>query len=148
VVPRRVAEYDLNGLAGGQIPVRVRGFSHRQTQGASRTSVMVARLEEREHGDSASDEPVGWRPIDTVVLDAIPGNDFEVRWEGTLTVPATPATPLRVSILEAQVLEADAGALQAVGTAPLTAHVAELQRSAETSLGFRIVYADATVVLP
>jgi len=158
VAPHRWAEYDLgNVVAGGSIPVRLHGpghvFGDRVWNG---TTIVVARLERRLHGDADASEPLGWTPIESLLLDQVPGvGGHDVAWEGALPLPSALPTPLRVSLLEAQVLRADSGNVQDLlrtmqrddqptGSVPRTSTVgASLE-----NFGYRVVFADATVALP
>jgi hypothetical protein len=149
VAPHRTVEYHLaNVVANGEITVRLRGGSYVQAHfRASGTSVVLARLERRQHGDTQVDNEVGWEAIQTVALEVTSRDGFEMQWEGTLSLPDPLPQPLRVSVLEAEIHRSDGrptGDLlnllrQAQGGEQFTSVVNQ-------DLGYRIVFADAAVV--
>jgi len=120
-------------------------------------TIVVARLEAREHGDTSTTEPLGWTAIDSVLLERVQGPSNTVRWAGSLDLPMPLPKPLRVSILEAQLLRADGGRVaefiqqlgtrREVGGSAFGMHTATIAGAGEI-FGARVVFADATVVLP
>jgi hypothetical protein len=153
VAPPRRVDYDLGAIvAGGTVPLRVSGPSY-LTLGrlGSGTSVMLARLERRQHGDSQSEDEVGWEAIQTVPLAFSHQGNFEMRWEGAVALPDPLPHPLRIVVLEAELYQTDgrpAGDIlnllqqEQVHAGTLTHSGAMLERN----LGYRIVFADATVI--
>ena len=138
----------------GSLGVVLRGPGHALTDRiGSGGTVVVARLERREHGDSRVDEPLGWTPIDTIVLDRAAAANHDVTWTGAFRLGASLPTPLRVSVLEAQALRGDGNRLEDLvrgrpqeleGVAIAGATMMDVRH--EENLGYRIVFADATVV--
>jgi hypothetical protein len=161
VAPHRTAQYDLTGVGpGGSVNVTLEGPGHAAGDWARNgATIVVARLEEREHGDAATTEPLGWTPTQTITLERTQDPDINVRWEGSLLLPDPLLKPLRVSILEAQVLRADGtqiadflryldharGEPTEPGAMLGAAHTAAFAGPME-NYGTRIVFADATVV--
>ena len=103
------------------------------------------------------DRPLGWSAIDSVLLERAQGPGNTVRWTGSLDLPTPLPKPLRVSILEAQLLRADGGrvaefmqrlsARREAGGAAFELHTATIAGPGEM-FGARVVFADATVVSP
>jgi hypothetical protein len=159
VVPERTATYDLTNLgAGGRIDMTLEGPGHAAGDWARNgRTIVVARLEAREHGDTSTTEPLGWTPIESVLLERTQGPGNTVRWTGSLILATAPPKPLRVSILEAQLLRADGGRVPEFirqlttageeGGAAFGMHIASIAGPGET-FGARVVFADATVVSP
>jgi hypothetical protein len=159
IVPERTATYDLaNVVAGGDVDVTLEGPGHDEGDWARNgRTIVVARLEAREHGDTSTTEPLGWTAIDSVLLERTQGPSNMVRWAGSLDLPTPLPKPLRVSILEAQLLRADGGrvaefvrqltARREADGAAFGMHTATIAGPGET-FGARVVFADATVVSP
>ena len=159
IVPERTATYDLaNVVAGGEVDVTLEGPGHDEGDWARNgRTIVVARLEAREHGDTSTTEPLGWTAIDSVLLERVQGPSNTVRWAGSLDLPMPLPKPLRVSILEAQLLRADGGRvaefMQQLGTrrelggSAFGMHTATIAGAGEI-FGARVVFADATVVSP
>jgi hypothetical protein len=157
VAPDRRVEYDLgNVVAGGSLQVRLSGPTHEMADGPiNGATVVVARLESREFGDAVETDPVGWKPFDTIILDQVAHVDHVATWEGTFTLPAAVPSPLRVTVLEAEVLRNDAGDVgqligqirgQAEGRGEFGMMV--MAPADEARFGYRIVFADTTIALP
>jgi hypothetical protein len=158
VSPRRLATYDLSIVAPGKsVGVTLEGPGHDEGDWARNgQTIVIARLEKREYGDTQVNEPLGWIPIDTQPLRRSQSG-HDVRWEGSLDLPDPLITPLRVAIIEAQVLRADGGRvaefMRLLGTERGqpeavfgAAHIAVTADRGET-FGARIVFADTTVVV-
>ena len=157
VVPERTATYDLtNVVVGGTVNVALEGPGHAEGDWARNgRTIVVARLEAREHGDTSATEPLGWTTIESVPLERTQGPGNAVRWTGSLALPTPLPTPLRVSILEAQLLRADGGRVAEFtrqlstgheeGGPAFGMHLATIAGPGET-FGARVVFADATVV--
>jgi hypothetical protein len=156
VAPDRRVEYDLGNLiANGSLQVRLSGPGHRMADGpVNGATVVVARLESREFGDTVASDPVGWKPFDTIILERLAEVDHDVSWEGTFTLPAALPSPLRVTVLEAQVLGNDSGDIdtligqmsrQVEGASIVGA--AMVQPVDEARFGYRVIFADATIAL-
>jgi hypothetical protein len=154
-VPHRWATYDLsNVVPNGSLGVQLRGPGHGlQDRTRSGGTVVVARLERREYGDIIANEPLGWTPIDTVVLDRVGKASHEVTWQAVFRLGNSLPSPLRVSVLEAQALRSDPGELGDIlgqrpsereGVALSSAAMMDFRRG--ENLGYRIIFADATVV--
>ena len=155
VTPDRRVEYELaNVVAGGSLQVRLSGPGHGTADGPiNGTTVVVARLESREFGDAVATDPVGWKPFDTIILEQVANSGHVVTWQGAFALPAVLPNPMRVTVLEAQVLRNDAGDVgELIGQ--LTRQVERggelgmmiMQPAEEARYGYRIVFADATVV--
>lgn len=156
VAPDRRVEYDLgNVVANGSLGVRVSGPGHGMADGPiNGAAIVVARLESREFGDTVATDPVGWEPIDTIVLERVSDVGHVVTWAGSFNLPASLPTPLRVSVLEAQVLRNDAGDVgQLIGqlTSPAAAAgafgMSILAPAEEARFGYRVIFADTTIAL-
>jgi hypothetical protein len=83
------------------------------------------------------------------------GTVANIRWEHAFTLPNPLPKPLRVTILEAQVLRADRTnqrrelmtRLQREGTDAVgAAHIAGIVGGERENYGYRVVFADTTVV--
>jgi hypothetical protein len=156
VAPHRKATYDLGVGAGGTLNVSLEGPGHAFGDFAENgTTVVVARLEVREHGDAAVDEPLGWTAIESEFMERKSASVDNIRWEHPFTLPNPLPKPLRVSILEAQVLRADGTNqrselmthLQREGTDAVgAAHIAGTVGGERENYGYRVVFADTTVV--
>jgi hypothetical protein len=155
VAPHRRVDYDLRNVSpNGSLGVVLRGPGHALTDRiATGGTVVVARLERREHGDSMSDELLGWTPIDMIVMDRASEANHDVTWTGEFRLGSSLPTPLRVSVLEAQALRSDGNELEDLvrgrpqereGVA--IARAAMMDLAHEVNVGYRIVFADATVV--
>jgi hypothetical protein len=158
--PHRFVDYELGNVTpNGDLRVTLRGpghgFADAPVQGGT---VVVARLERREHGDSLADEPLGWATEDAIMLDRVSDVDHEVAWQGTFSLGGSLPSPLRVSVVEAQALRSDAGELKNLlaflsdpreGDPALGALAAVGPSMVELApFGYRIVFADATIALP
>jgi hypothetical protein len=157
IVPARTATYDLASVvAGGEVEVTLEGPGHDEGDWARNgRTIVVARLEERTHGDAYTTEPLGWTAIDSVLLERAQGPSNTVRWTGSLDLPTPLPKPLRVSILEAQLLRADGGRvaefIRQLSTgrergAALGMHSATIAGPGET-FGARVVFVDETVIV-
>ena len=156
VAPHRTATYDLGVGAGGTLNVALEGPGHAFGDFAENgTTVVIARLEVREHGDAAVDEPLGWTAIESEFMERKTGTVANIRWEHAFTLPNPLPKPLRVTILEAQVLRADRTnqrrelmtRLQREGTDAVgAAHIAGIVGGERENYGYRVVFADTTVV--
>ena len=161
VPPHRWVDYDLGNVTpNGTLAVTLRGPGHGFADGPVQGgTVVLARLERREHGDTLADEPLGWVPEDVILLDRVGVADHEVTWQGTFDLKGALPSPLRVSVIEAQALRSDAGELKdllqflsqqheddpaAVGAIAAVG----LSRVETAPFGYRIVFADATIALP
>jgi hypothetical protein len=153
-------DYDLGNVTpGGTLPVTLRGPGHGFADGPVHGgTVVLARLERREHGDTLADEPLGWVPQDVIVLERVAMADHEVTWQGAFDLGGSLPSPLRVSVIEAQALRSDAGELKDL--LGFLSQRAEEGRGAAGALlvgpsmvetvpyGYRIVFADATIAAP
>jgi hypothetical protein len=158
IVPARTATYDLaNVVAGGGIDVTLEGPGHDEGDWARNgRTIVVARLEAREHGDTSTTEPLGWIAIDSVLLERTQGPSNTVRWAGSLDLPTPLPKPLRVTILEAQLLRADSGRvaefIRQLNTGREEVRAAEMQMASFVgpgeTFGARVIFSDATVVSP
>ncbi|MBA2670206.1 MAG: hypothetical protein H0U67_07550, partial [Gemmatimonadetes bacterium] len=153
VVPHRSVEYQLtSGQPGGLIPVTMRGPSY--AVGVRRqltTSVMVLRLERREHGDSHADEPLGWEPISTSIVNGSSVDGHQMQWIGRIPLPDPLPLPLRVTVLEIELHRTDgrppADLLNLLKTAGSAIHdIPALMAGQDQPMGYRVVFADSTVV--
>jgi hypothetical protein len=157
VLPHRTVEYDLNGaVANGVVPIRVLGPSQHVTDGPGFGATMVvARLERRQFGDAADTEPMGWEAIDSIILEASSAGGFNMVWRGDMPLPGPLPTPLRISILEAQILRTDGRPIEdpfellqgrhMSGVSPTT--FAGPNMAEAPPLGYRIVFVDTTEVI-
>ncbi len=149
VPPHRLVEYDLNNVVpGGTLPIRVIGPSYQNDGEVTGTSLLIARLERRQHGDTLADEPMGWEPFATIVLERTGQTEWEMVWEGTLDLPTPLPQPLRVSVLEVEGHRAD-GRVPTDLLGLITHHdpaTGHGRVGTEEGRGYRVVFADATLV--
>ena len=161
VPPHRWVDYDLGNVTpNGTLTVTLRGPGHGFADGPVQGgTVVMARLERREHGDTLAEEPLGWVPEDVIPLERVGVADDEVTWQGAFELKGSLPSPLRVSVLEAQALRSDAGELNDLfgllsqahdgGIAAGDAIAAVGPSMVEfAQFGYRIVFADATIALP
>ena len=161
VPPHRWVDYDLGNVTpNGTLTVTLRGPGHGFADGPVQGgTVVMARLERREHGDTLADEALGWVPEDVILLERVGVADHEVTWQGTFGLKGALPSPLRVSVLEAQALRSDAGELKDLfellgkqdedGPAGADSIAAVGPSMVEIApFGYRIVFADATIALP
>jgi hypothetical protein len=153
LVPHRQVEYDLNNaVGGGTLLIRVSGPGYfNQDVAVPGTSLMVARLEQRQFGDDDVENEAGWQPFVVTLLPPATGNDSERVWQGTLALPDPLPNPVRVVVLEAELYQTEGGGWQDViqimgqqqvpGVAGGTATLAE-----QSDLGYRITFADAILL--
>ena len=155
VVPHRQVTYDLNNaVAGGVLPVTVAGPGYfNPDNNIYGPSIMVARLERRQFGDSDPDNELGWEPFAATVLEASNPSGFNITWHGSLALPNPLPAPLRVVVLEAERYQTGdrswrdvvdilgqkrAGGQTEVTTAAGTAAFLDVSR-----YGYRLTFADA-----
>lgn len=144
ILPHRTAVYDTTDAT--KIGIRVSGpayFHPQQEQLAS--PLVIARVERRrfETGDA-----LGWEVITTHAIPAVQQTVDDTRWEGTVPLPNPAPGPLRILILEAEILATDPRAHLAAEAGlrtdffpqdidPLTG------MAGRRDLGYRVTFADA-----
>jgi hypothetical protein len=114
VAPDRRVDYELgNVVPNGKLKVTLRGPGHGFADGPMQGgTIVVARLERREHGDAMADEPLGWKAFDAILLNRVSVVDHQITWEGTFDLKSSLPNPLRVSVIEAQALRSDNSQLE------------------------------------
>jgi hypothetical protein len=152
VVPHRQVDYDLNNaVAGGTLPVTVSGPGYfNQDVAVPGSSVVVARLERRQFGDANAEDDAGWEPFSAIVLTPGPGSDTDRTWQGTLSLPNPLPSPLRVTVLEAELTLTDGQRWQDVvnimGQQDVPGLTPTASTAAQQNVGYRVTFADAMVV--
>jgi hypothetical protein len=152
VVPHRQVDYDLNNaVASGALPVTVTGPGYfNQDVAVPGSSVVVARLERRQFGDADATDDAGWEPFTAIVLTPASGGATDRTWQGTLSLPNPLPSPLRVTVLEAELYLTGGRTWQDVvnimGQQDLPGMTHTATTAAQQNLGYRITFADATLV--
>ncbi len=153
LAPHRQVDYDLNNaVAGGDLPIAVSGPGYfNQDVAVPGSSVVVARLERRQFGDADANDDAGWQPFSAIVLQPASGSDTDRTWQGTLSLPNPLPSPLRVTVLEAELYLTDGQSWQDVvnimGQQDLPGLAPTATSAAQQNLGYRVTFADA-IALP